>query len=144
MKENAKTINGLRDVDMRNAAHEALVAQQRHTKLAGKLVFVHPISGEQWTGDKQIRERWRRMLLIAGVRYRNPYQTRHTFASSLLMLGANPLYVATQLGHADTTMSPALTASGSEKGLDLAMRERLEKFLRRTDEAYQNEFPKFA
>lgn len=144
MKEKAKTIKGLRDVDMRNAAHEALIAQQQHTKLAGKLVFVHPISGEQWTGDKQIRERWRRILLIAGVRYRNPYQTRHTFASSLLMLGANPLYVATQLGHADTTMVTRTYGKWIGKGLDQAMRERLEKFLKRTDDAYQNEFPKFA
>lgn len=144
MKDSAKTIKGLRDVDMRNAAHEALIAQQRHTKLAGELVFLHPISGEQWTGDKQIRERWRRILLIAGVRYRNPYQTRHTFASSLLMLGANPLYVATQLGHVDTTMVTRTYGKWIGKGLDQAMRERLEKFLKRTDAAYQNEFPRFA
>ena len=41
---------------------------------------------------------------IAEVRFRNPYQTWHSFASDLLMLGANPLYVASQLGHADTTL----------------------------------------
>jgi integrase len=41
---------------------------------------------------------------MRGARYRNPYQTRHTFASSLLMLGVNPLYVAKQMGHVDTTM----------------------------------------
>ncbi|MES2319052.1 MAG: tyrosine-type recombinase/integrase [Pseudomonadota bacterium] len=144
MKDSAKTLKGLRDVDMRYAAHEALIGQQRYTKMAGDLVFLHPISGEQWTGDKQIRERWRRILLIAGVRYRNPYQTRHTFASSLLMLGANPLYVATQLGHADTTMVTRTYGKWIGKGLDQGMRERLERLLKRTDPAFGNEFPKFA
>jgi hypothetical protein len=30
----------------------------------------------RWTGDKAIRERCSRVLLLAEVRYRNPYQTR--------------------------------------------------------------------
>lgn len=104
MKDTAKTPAGLRLIDMRQGALDALLAQQEHTKLSGELVFLNPRYGKQWTGDKAIPIRWRRILLAAGVRYRNPYQTRHTFASSLLMLGANPLYVATQMGHADTTM----------------------------------------
>lgn len=60
------------------------------------------------------------------------------------MLEANPLYVATQLGHADTTMVTRTSGKWIGNGLDLTMRERLEKFLTRTDAAYQNEFPKFA
>ena len=143
MKDTAKTVKGLRDVDMRWAAYEALQGQQPYTKLAGELVFLHPVSGGQWKGDKQIRERWRRILLLAGVRYRNPYQTRHTFASSLLMLGANPLYVATQLGHTDTTMVTRTYGKWIGKGLSQAMRTRLEAFLQRTDAAYGNEFPTF-
>lgn len=46
------------------------------------LIFVNPTYGEQRAGDKPIRERWCRILLVAGVRDRTPYQTRHTFASS--------------------------------------------------------------
>ena len=38
------------------------------------------------------------------MRYRNPYQVRHTFASTLLTNGANPWYVAQQLGHVDVEM----------------------------------------
>lgn len=37
----------------------------------------------------------------AGIKYRNPYQIRHTYASTLLTAGANPWYVASQLGHED-------------------------------------------
>jgi integrase len=40
----------------------------------------------------------------AGVRYRNPYQVRHTFASTLLTSGHNTWYVAQQLGHVDVQM----------------------------------------
>jgi integrase len=71
--------------------------------------------------------RWRRILKIAEVRYRNPYQTRHTFASSLLMLGANPLYVATQLGHADTTMITKHYGRWIANGIDGDKRERPER-----------------
>ncbi len=102
MKDTAKTTAGLRTIDMRHGARDALLAQQSHTT-AG-LVFLNPLYDEQWAGDKPIHRRWRRILRLAGVRYRNPYQTRHTFASSLLMLGPNQLYVATQMGHVDTTM----------------------------------------
>ena len=40
----------------------------------------------------------------AGIPYRNPYQLRHTYASTLLTNGANPWYVAQHLGHEDVEM----------------------------------------
>lgn len=40
----------------------------------------------------------------SGVRRRNLYQTRHTFASTLLSTSVNAMYVAKQMGHTDTTM----------------------------------------
>jgi hypothetical protein len=106
-------------------ALDALKAQQAHTKLAGGLIFQNPTNGEQWAGDKPIRGRWERILLKAGVRYRNPYQTRHTYASSLLMLGANPLYVATQLGHVDTTLVFRTYGRWISAGLNNDKRQRL-------------------
>jgi integrase len=143
-KESAKTEAGLRKIDMRQGALDALQAQQVHTKLAGGLIFLHPIHRTQWAGDKPIRERWTRILLIAGVRYRNPYQTRHTFASSLLMLGANPLYVATQLGHVDTTLVFRTYGRWISAGLNPDKRERLLRLYSRTDAQGVNEFPRFA
>ncbi len=35
------------------------------------------------------------------VRYRNFYQTRHTYASLLLSAGENPMGMVSQMGHAD-------------------------------------------
>lgn len=43
-------------------------------------------------------------LKRAGVRYRRPYQTRHTFASMMLTAGESPIWIAAQMGHADTGM----------------------------------------
>ncbi|MFB0936677.1 MAG: tyrosine-type recombinase/integrase, partial [Propionivibrio sp.] len=38
------------------------------------------------------------------IRYRRPYQTRHTYASMMLSAGENVMYVANQMGHADWSM----------------------------------------
>ncbi|EFL91459.1 hypothetical protein REG_1604 [Candidatus Regiella insecticola LSR1] len=35
----------------------------------------------------------------AGIRYRNPYQTRHTFATMHISQGANLFWLASQMGH---------------------------------------------
>jgi integrase len=143
-KASAKTDAGLRKIDMRQGALDAIRAQQAHTKLAGGLIFLNPAYGKQWAGDKPIRERWGRILLIAGVRYRNPYQTRHTYASSLLMLGANPLYVATQLGHVDTALVFRTYGRWVAAGLNDDKRQRLLRLYSRTDAHSANEFPRFA
>ena len=39
-----------------------------------------------------------------GMRYREPYQTRHTYASLQLMEGVNAVYIARQMGHAKEQM----------------------------------------
>ena len=48
---------------------------------------------------------WRRTLLAAGVRYREPEQLRHTFASTLLSRGVSIKAVADWLGHASPTVT---------------------------------------
>ena len=47
---------------------------------------------------------WRRCLKRLGMRYHEPYQTRHTFAPLALMAGANPTWIARQMGHANAQM----------------------------------------
>ncbi|WP_281718456.1 tyrosine-type recombinase/integrase [Pandoraea apista] len=51
-----------------------------------------------------MRKLWNSALKRAGVRYRNPYQTRHIYASMMLSAGEHPMWVAKQMGHADWTM----------------------------------------
>lgn len=53
---------------------------------------------------KRIQPSWRRALAGAGVRYRPPYQTKHTYATAALLEGVPPAVVARQLGIASSTL----------------------------------------
>lgn len=100
-----KTAAGKRDVKLMGPAMEALQAQKAITYLAGNEVFQNPQTGERWAGDQPIRKTlWTHALKKAGVRYRYPYQTRHTYASMMLSAGEHPMWVAKQMGHQDWTM----------------------------------------
>lgn len=104
-EKDPKTEAGIRDVDLSTAAAKALEAQKAISGKAGDHVWLNPRTGKAWTTDAQIRKTlWGPLLERAGVRYRNPYQARHTYASALLTAGANPWYVAQQLGHVDVQM----------------------------------------
>jgi integrase len=47
---------------------------------------------------------WDSAIRRTGLRYRNPYQSRHTFACWSLAAGANPNFVAAQMGHSTPPM----------------------------------------
>lgn len=100
-----KTAAGRRVVTLLEPAYQALLAQRAFTQLRGAEVFMNPRTGEAWEGDAPIRKTaWQPALKSAGVRYRYPYQTRHTYASTLLSAGENPVWVAAQMGHSDWGM----------------------------------------
>lgn len=100
-----KTAAGIRDLELNAEAIEALRAQAAISKAKGEHVWLNPASGKPWTTDAQIRKTlWVPLIKRSGVRYRNPYQARHTYASAALTAGENPWYLAEQLGHEDATM----------------------------------------
>ncbi|WKU18758.1 tyrosine-type recombinase/integrase [Advenella alkanexedens] len=99
-----KTKSGNRRVKLLKPALEALLIQKQYTYEKGKTVFLNPATGRRWTGDSPIRKLWEKTLQAANVRYRRPYQTRHTYASMMLSAGENPMWVAQQMGHHDWTM----------------------------------------
>ncbi|NOV27401.1 site-specific integrase [Cupriavidus necator] len=99
--EDTKTRSSRREVKILPPALAALEAQKAFTFLAGKEVFQDPRHGERWVGDSPIRIVWTRALKKAKVRYRKPYQTRHTYASMMLSAGEHPMWVARQMGHSN-------------------------------------------
>lgn len=103
-RDEMKSRSGRRTIEMRRGAYNALLAQQAITGVEGGRVFLNPITNKGWTGAGQLLHRWKDILGTAKVRYRNQYQTRHTFASTLLSTGENLMYVAKQMGHADIRM----------------------------------------
>lgn len=103
-EKSTKTASGIRTIELQPQSKKALVDQQQFTGNSD-VVFHDPKTGTQWSGDHIIRKRiWIPALKAAQVEYRNPYQTRHTFASMLLSAGKNPLWVAQQMGHKDWGM----------------------------------------
>lgn len=128
IKEEAKTDAGNRDIDMRQGSYDALRAQQQYTALAGGVVFHDPGTDKEWGTDKAMRQRWVIVLRKAKVRYRNPYQTRHTFASTLLSAGENALYVAKQMGHKNTEMLNRHYGRWIEQGSEEATRAQSAAF----------------
>lgn len=98
-RDGTKT-NTERDIDLVAPALAALAAMKPWTQLKGGDVFENPITGLPWHDERSQRDTfWKPALRRAGVRYRTSYKTRHTYATTMLMAGLKPAYIAQQLGH---------------------------------------------
>lgn len=101
-KERTKTARS-RMVLLSPEARAALERQAAHTRLANEHVFLDPRYGTPWTEERAFRRSfWTPCLKQLGIRYRRPYQMRHTYATAMLMAPQgmmNPAFCARQLGH---------------------------------------------
>lgn len=98
-KDSTKT-NTARTVRLNSKAKEALQRQRAFTQPAGAEVFQDPRYGTPWVDERAFRRSyWTPTLKLLGIRYRRPYNMRHTYASSMLMAGMTPAFCARQLGH---------------------------------------------
>jgi integrase len=93
-----KNLRGKRTValDVKQPAFVRL-AKHCHGRAPEAFVFEKPSGGPVTNGS--LKERWSRALDLAGVRYREPEQLRHTYISTALSRGENALRVAKQTGH---------------------------------------------
>jgi integrase len=64
-----------------------------------KRLFIAPQTQEPIVSDQAPARVWRKVLRKSGIRYRKPYNTRHTYATLHLMSGVNPALIAKQLGN---------------------------------------------
>lgn len=98
-KDTTKT-HVARQVALNSRALEALQRQAKHTRMAGEHVFLDPRYGTPWLEERAYRRSyWTPALKALGIRYRQPYNTRHTYATRMLMAGMTPAFCAKQLGH---------------------------------------------
>ncbi len=94
-----------RKILMLDQAREALLAQKAHTFLEGQHVFHYPHTNRPWLNDSQIRKSaWHPAIRKSGLRYRNPYQTRHSYAHMLIRDNENLWWIASQMGHTGIEM----------------------------------------
>jgi len=95
-----KTRAGKRKIELDDEAIRALSDQKPFTFMRGEFVFEDPKTRRPWAGSDAIRKKaWVPTLQKAGVRYRNPYQTRHTFATMHISAGVNLFWLCGQMGH---------------------------------------------
>lgn len=100
-----KTRAGSRTVSLQAQAKQALLSQFAYTGSLNEVIFHDSRKNQPWKNDQGIRKIvWTPALKKAEVKYREPYQARHTFASILLSRGEEPMWVATQMGHKDWGM----------------------------------------
>jgi integrase len=125
-EEKGTKTNRVRDVALSESALAALGRQKAHTFMKGSdaPVFSNPLTGLPWPDEqRQRRMYWTPTLRNVRLRHRDAYQTRHTFATTLLMGGVNPAWIAKQLGHANTGMLFKVYArwiDGADKGAEAA------------------------
>lgn len=121
-----KTQAGIRTVTLLKPALEALQSQMKITgnKRTNDIVYHHREYGlteiqrlrfvflpRVRNGEQKISyscgtmgSLWNTAVKRSGIRRRNPYHTRHTYACWLLSAGANPSFIASQMGHENAQM----------------------------------------
>lgn len=83
------------------------LALRANLKLAGHIQHEELFFKEDGSPIRNLQYpwvRWRKTLTRMKVRYRDPYNARHSSVSWNLMIGKNPLWVAKQHGHSVQTM----------------------------------------
>lgn len=108
-----KSRAGKRAIPLNDEARQALERQKAISFLADGFVFpkntnvgVQLPDGElnRINPDSFRKHKWGRVLKSAGVRYRYPYQMRHTFATRHISQGMNLWQLANWMGHSSPEM----------------------------------------
>lgn len=123
-----KTESGIRTINLTHPAIEALKSQMQFTRMQSQqevvvnlreygktrkdsctFVFNPSVSGRYPTKSicyipGSIAASWNHLLKRAGIRHRKAYESRHTFACWALSAGANPSFIANQMGHTNAQM----------------------------------------
>ena len=123
-----KTESGNRTISLTDPAIQALKNQMAYTRMGKQhsidvhlrefgrtrtdlctFVFVPRLTarngrGGDWYAPGSFGATWNDILKRAGIRHRRAYESRHTFACWALSAGANPNFIASQMGHTSAQM----------------------------------------
>jgi integrase len=93
-----------RFIPLNTEALTALKRQKELTFLHSEYVFLND-QNKQWEHESFRKHRWQRKILkSAGIRYRYPYQLRHTFATKHISQGDHLWKIANWMGHKNVEM----------------------------------------
>jgi integrase len=124
-KDRTKT-SVARTVMLNSRALDAIRRQREVSLVIGGRVFHDPRYNEPWKNeDIFLRAYWSGILKRLGIRYRRPYNMRHSYATAMLMAGMTPAFCARQLGHSvEMFLSTyAKWLDGSQNDMEMARLE---------------------
>ena len=91
-----KTTSGTRSIPISQEVAELL--EEEMSRHDSDYVFLNSL-GEHWNQDSFRKHKWPKILEKAKVKYRYPYQLRHTFATRNISKGMNLWELAKLMGH---------------------------------------------
>jgi|13_taG_2_1085334.scaffolds.fasta_scaffold28651_1 integrase len=130
--EGLKTKASYRSIKLLPDALAAIENQKQYTFDLQQHIFHNPNTNKPWHSPKIYREAWVRTLNKTDIKYRYPYQTRHTFATMMLSAGENLLWVSNAMGHESTketldTYSRWIQDNDSDVGMKAAQKFKFEQ-----------------
>ncbi|MFS7306554.1 Arm DNA-binding domain-containing protein [Rahnella inusitata] len=105
-------LKGQQEITRMGKQHEVnVLTRQRGKSRTDSCTFVFNPSFGSVSGrngicysSSSIGHSWNVAIRKSGIQHRNPYQSRHTFACWMLSAGANPYFIASQMGHSSPQM----------------------------------------
>lgn len=105
-EKETKTRSSARTHQLHEVALKVLEAQLLITSDKYDRIFLNPKTDQPWRDDRAIYHNcWQPALKASGVKFRKQYNTRHTYASTMLSNSENIGWVAKQLGHSNIAMT---------------------------------------
>ncbi|QCU91003.1 site-specific integrase [Thiomicrorhabdus sediminis] len=101
--EYTKNDGSQREIEMSTLVFNCLKDRYKNRNKESDLVF-YANNGSPVHTPNFLRRVWTPLLAYLKIKYRKPYQTRHTAATLWLAAGENPNWIAKQMGHSTTTM----------------------------------------
>ncbi|BBP44539.1 site-specific integrase [Thiosulfativibrio zosterae] len=101
--EYTKNDGSQREIEMSSIVYNTLKERYDHRDPDIEMVF-HANNGSPIHTPNFLRRVWTPLLAYLHLKYRKPYQTRHTAATLWLAAGENPNWIAKQMGHSTTNM----------------------------------------
>lgn len=101
--EYTKNDGSQREIEVSTLVYNTLLERYKHRDVSCEMVF-HANNGSPVHTPNFLRRIWKPLLAYLKIKYRKPYQTRHTAATLWLAAGENPNWIAKQMGHSTTTM----------------------------------------
>jgi len=93
-----KTKSSVREIDILSQAEIFLKSQQKISGLRQNLFNTKNKVGKLF-GSSVLTFQWKKLLSKCNLKYRNIYQTRHSFASNMISNGEDVFWVSQMLGH---------------------------------------------